>query len=246
MTRPRPNQPSRSFPGQTRLLRRIHRYAGVAAGGVLVYLLVTGLPLQFDSLQLGDQFVSTPFILESYNLDAPAEVSFDSGIAQVGNRLFWEDEQIVEAGELLGAVNYQGLVVIGTPDALFVLSPTAPGALERIDQLTPLAGIALHQGQVLLNTGSGIHQMDSALLNALPVPEPPGDIEWQSPQLISGSQSEIYRSAYRQRLLSVERLLQDLHSGRAFGPIGVWVINLGTLLLAGLAITGYWIWWRSR
>lgn len=246
MTRPQPSQPNRSFPGLTRQLRRLHRYAGVTAGAVLVYLLVTGLPLQFDSLQLGGQFVSTPFILESYNLNAPAEVRFDSGIAQVGNRLFWQETQIAEAGTLLGAVGYQDLIVIGTADALFVFLPAVPEALERVDQSTPLTGIALHEDRVMLNTAGGIRQLDSALLNALPVPEPPGDIEWQRPQLISGLQAEVYRSAYRQRLLSVERLLQDLHSGRAFGPLGVWIINMATLLLAGLAITGYWIWWRSR
>ena len=72
------------------------------------------------------------------------------------------------------------------------------------------------------------------------------DVNWRTPIQLDTSQAAPYRQLHRERMLTVERLLQDLHSGRAFGPVGAWIINIATLLLAVLAATGYLIWWRSR
>jgi len=47
-------------------------------------------------------------------------------------------------------------------------------------------------------------------------------------------------------LLSIERWLQDLHSGRFFGTIGIVVLDIASALLLILAVTGLIIWWRSR
>ena len=215
MTRPRLKPSARPYPALTRSLRRLHRYAGVAAGAVLLYLLTTGLPLQFDSLNLGDRYVSASFILDAYNLDAPERVSFDAGVAQVGDRLYWQQQQIAQAGSFLGALSYQDLIVVGTPEALYLFPPGDPDQIERIDQRIRLSGIGLLDSQLVLNAGGDIQVMDAALLNASPLTDPAQAIQWQSPELISGTAAEPYRQIYRLRLLSVQRLLQDLHSGRA-------------------------------
>ena len=46
--------------------------------------------------------------------------------------------------------------------------------------------------------------------------------------------------------LSWERWLQDLHSGRFFGPIGVWLMNLASFVFILLGFTGLVLWFTSR
>ncbi len=71
-------------------------------------------------------------------------------------------------------------------------------------------------------------------------------ITWAAVKPLSASESEPFRTAYRSRLLSIERWLQDLHSGRFFGTIGIIVLDIASALLLILAVTGLIIWWRSR
>jgi len=213
----------------------------------LIYLLATGLPLQFtSSLDLGNRFVTAPAILDWYLLEAPQTVMFDQGVGWIGERAYWQAQELGEITTFLGALNTGELMVIGTRHALLVFSPENPGQLERIDFAQPLQAIASYQNRVVLRSGTEVLQLDPLLLNASTIPIDPAQIAWRTPRQLTAAEAQPYRQAYRHKLLSVERLLQDLHSGRAFGQPGIWIINLATLLLAGLAITGYWIWWRSR
>ena len=47
---------------------------------------------------------------------------------------------------------------------------------------------------------------------------------------------------YGEALISWERWLQDLHSGRFFGPVGIWVMSLAALIFIVLAFTGLLVW----
>jgi hypothetical protein len=233
-------------------MRLLHRYAGIIAGAGLIYLLLTGLPLQFTTeLALGSRFVQSPLILDAYNLDAPATVRFDNGVAHLGGRLYTQTGEIGPAREFLGAVRYQGLLVIATAQKVLLLSTAEPASTtdpltESLDFSSRLTGIAMHDGRILVNSRDGVLSMDEALLNVSESTTQGATVDWRAPVQLDESQAAPYRQLHRERMLTVERLLQDLHSGRAFGPAGVWVINLATVLLAALAVTGYLIWWRSR
>jgi len=243
MIRSPPERP----PRLTSTLRRLHRYSGITAGFILVYLVATGVPLQFtDSLKLGSRYVTATAILDYYQLQAPETVLFDNGVAQVGERLFWQTHELGEVEQLIGSVSLQDLIVVGTSRALLVFAPDEPTTIDRIDFAERLLAIAATDTGVLLQTAGGVKQLDAELLNAADVSDPPEQIAWRTPRLLSAREAAPYQASYRGGLLSLERLLQDLHSGRTFGTIGIWTINLATLLLVGLAITGYWIWWRSK
>jgi len=47
---------------------------------------------------------------------------------------------------------------------------------------------------------------------------------------------------YRGSGLSWERLLLDLHSGRLFGSVGVFIIDLAGIALLLIALSGVWVW----
>ena len=52
-------------------------------------------------------------------------------------------------------------------------------------------------------------------------------------------------AAYRGEVLSLQRLLLDMHSGRFFGSKGVWVYDLLALLVFLLAGSGLVLWIRT-
>jgi uncharacterized iron-regulated membrane protein len=69
---------------------------------------------------------------------------------------------------------------------------------------------------------------------------------WARTEALVGEQLAIKQTRYLGRLLTAQRLLQDLHSGRYFGRAGEWVVNVASMLFVVLAATGLWIWWKTR
>lgn len=51
---------------------------------------------------------------------------------------------------------------------------------------------------------------------------------------------------YSKPSVSLEHILVDAHSGRLFGNAGVYVINTVGFAAILLAISGVWMWWRTR
>ncbi len=75
---------------RTKAVNRWHRYAGISAAGLLVYLVITGVPLQFSAeLDLGKTYVSSNWILTSYGIAAPEHVVVSGPIVQVDDQLFF-------------------------------------------------------------------------------------------------------------------------------------------------------------
>jgi uncharacterized iron-regulated membrane protein len=53
---------------------------------------------------------------------------------------------------------------------------------------------------------------------------------------------EAISHAYRGSGLTLERILLDLHTGRLFGPAGVALINIASILLLVLIFSGIVLW----
>lgn len=232
-------------PVRRKALNQLHRIAGITAGGVLLYLLFTGIALQFtDELALGQRHISTAVVLDWYGLKAPAEVTGNGDVAFIGGQLYWRDTRIAEVSGYLGSLKRDALIVGASPGAIWFFPERQPEALEIIALRGTVSAIGAHEGRIYLLLDHQLHRLDEALLNveaAAPV-----DIDWVEPDLLAPAATAVYREYFRGYLLTTERLFQDLHSGRLFGPGGVWIVNLSSLMLLVLSITGLWIWWRSR
>jgi uncharacterized iron-regulated membrane protein len=51
---------------------------------------------------------------------------------------------------------------------------------------------------------------------------------------------------YRGRGLSVQRLLLDVHSGRAIARLGPWLMDVVGLALIAVSLFGLLLWWRRK
>jgi hypothetical protein len=246
MTRPsRP--PSPADRNRPPIRHRIHRWTGISAGLVLLYLLGTGLPLQFtNGLDLGGRYVSSHLILDWYGLQPPTEGRQSVSAVFIGNHLFWNELLIAELSSFQGVVQTSDLAIVAAGRKLLVFPNNEPTLLESIGLPETILSIGLAADRVVLRTRSGLHSMDTRLLNPLPDDVDPERVAWAQLSPLEPPRLKIYQDYSRHQMLTLERFLQDLHSGRTFGVLGEWIVNLASLAMIILSCTGLWIWWKSR
>ncbi|MCZ6641449.1 MAG: PepSY-associated TM helix domain-containing protein [Gammaproteobacteria bacterium] len=224
-----------------------HRYAGITAAGLLVFLLATGVPLQFGAeLDLGKTYVSSHWILDWYGFSAPGEVVGSGPIVQVDDQLYWQSQFIGSSQSLIGSVTHRDFLIIATRHEVLIFHAQTREVLDRSYLDATLNQIGQLDDRIYMDTSQGLRVGDPNLTNWTTTIQAADAITWAAVKPLSASESEPFRTAYRSRLLSIERWLQDLHSGRFFGTIGIIVLDIASALLLILAVTGLIIWWRSR
>ncbi len=238
-------------PAHRKALNQIHRSAGITAGGVLLYLLFTGIPLQFtDELALGQRHVSAPAILDWYGLQAPVEVIGNGDVAYIGGQLYWHEQRLgsidggLEFNGYLGSTRHATRIIGASARRLWRFPVAQPADFESIPLPGRASAIGTSEGRIYLLVDNEFKRVDAEFLNIEAVSATA--VDWLRPVTLPPAAAQRYRERYRHYLLTAERLLQDLHSGRLFGQIGIWTVNVSTVLLIVLSITGLWIWWRSR
>ena len=79
-------------------------------------------------------------------------------------------------------------------------------------------------------------------------------LSWQQTEVAATwSQSQVLPAALHAELtsqslgsgLDLERVMLDLHSGRLFGNLGVWLVDLAALGLLLLSLSGFWMWYQQ-
>jgi hypothetical protein len=209
--------------------------------------LATGLPLQFtNGLELGGRYITSQLILDWYGLQPPAEGRQSDAAVFIGDLLFWNEMPIAELSSFQGVVQKSGLVIVAAGRKLLVFPTGEPALLESIGLPETILSIGLETDRVVLRTQSGLLSMDTQLLNPLPADVEPDRVAWAPISPLEPSQLKIYQNHSRHQMLTLERFLQDLHSGRTFGVLGEWIVNLASLAMIILSCTGLWIWWKSR
>ncbi|MEQ8859474.1 MAG: PepSY-associated TM helix domain-containing protein [Pseudomonadales bacterium] len=226
-------------------LYRWHRRAGIAAALFLIFLAATGVPLQYSpELGLGSRHVGIEAILDWYGLQAPATVRSAGGVVGVGDAVYLEDGRPVDRLDgFRGAVVVDGLVLAAGADTVLLIDGASGQVVDRFRR-GDIRRVGLLGDRVVLDTASGTLAADAALVNWAPLTAA-GSVDWAQPLPLVGPRAEPYRRHFRATLLSVERLLQDLHSGRMFGILGVIIVDLASALLMFLALSGLLMWWRT-
>ncbi|MBK8959481.1 MAG: PepSY domain-containing protein [Proteobacteria bacterium] len=72
-----------------------------------------------------------------------------------------------------------------------------------------------------------------------------GALVWDDTLLVAylaATLAEVYRGSG----VSYERVLLDVHSGRLFGRVGVWVVDAAAVCLLALALTGTWMFFKFK
>ena len=229
-----------------------HRYVGVTAALFVVLLSITGLALNHaDELELDKRYIENTVILDLYNIRAPTgPPSFPAvghWISQWENMLFLDHQPLGEFdGELLGAISSNKMFILALPNRLLLF--TSKG--ELIEQLAGEQGVpagmrrigVLDDGRIAVRGAHGIYLSDTDFLDWQETQQPVNNIHWSVAQALPTALYNAVVDQYRGQVLSMERVLLDLHSGRFFGPNGIYVMDMAAVLLLFLAMSGTWIW----
>lgn len=229
-----------------------HRWVGLVCAPLLLLLVITGLLLNHaGGLNLDRRWVNSAWLLSPYGLKATAP---EQGL-QLGRhwltvhqgRLYLDQQRLADDldGALLAADLDPPLLAVATRQGLKLL--TLDG--EPVEQLAshelpvPVAAVDLDGERMQISDGHrqfvsrdlGLSwQVETTVTVATTQPAP-------LPESLAAA---IAQDAIRDRI-SLARLLGDLHSGRWFGAVGVWVVDAIALLLCALALSGPWMWWRQ-
>lgn len=238
------------------MLKSWHRSVGIFAAVFLLLLTVTGtLLMQTDDLELDSRYVNNERLLDWYGIHpAPPPISFSVDghwITQLGSRIYFDTRILPQIdGRLIGVIAVGDELLIGTTSSL-VLVTTNGIIAEKLGPESNVPTGQTHLGhalsaKVLLRSPSGqfIFDPESGLIKADATTQA---LAWSGSGSVPQSVLEVINQDYRGAGLSLERIVLDLHTGRLFGSLGVVMINLASIALLILIISGAILWWvRAR
>ena len=98
---------------------------------------------------------------------------------------------------------------------------------------------------VVIETTTGRYASDGELLTWSPLAAEK-KVVWSEPAEVPAPIRKPILRANRGDGLTFNRVILDLHSGRFFGRLGVWVVDLAAVALIFLTVSGTWYAWRIK
>ncbi|HEY1077100.1 MAG TPA: PepSY-associated TM helix domain-containing protein [Fontimonas sp.] len=251
--RPSTPQPRRNL---TMTLREWHKRVGLFAFAFMGWLGASGFLIN-QSAEWGYDTVriDSPIVMALYGLHpVPPATGFSSGgrwLSVTSDYTLLDAQPIAERiheplGFVAGGSEAKPLLFVGTSGSLTLL--TTDGALY--DQLQPpiLPVSTIRRigttadGAIVVQDLDAFQSKDSG---DSWTPVDPTQVTWS----VATRMPEENRQAllpYSKPSVSLEHVLVDAHSGRLFGNVGAWIINLVGFGAFWLSLSGVWMWWRIR
>ncbi|WP_282110897.1 PepSY-associated TM helix domain-containing protein [Shewanella algicola] len=249
MTKPSRNSLRIQF---LRVLRPWHRRLGLASALFILLLTLTGVAINHsDDLGLDKTGVTQAWLLDYYGIAAPkhvAQFGQTSSALYITDNLLWQNQQmILEAADTLISATYASNMIVAI-DAQQLYLFDKQGLLQETQSNSTglpadLLGLAFVDNRVWLNTANGIYQADEQLIDWQLASLPNGFNAWVS------ANNEIDKAIInraRSANLSWQRVMLDLHSGRLFGHLTIWLWDLFALALLMVSLSGFWIWLKQK
>ncbi len=233
-----------------RLLYKLHRYLGLAISVVLILLAITGIALNHtDDWQLNSRYIKSPTVLNWYGLNRPSAIrSFKAGphwISQLDQQSYFNTQALITNNQLLvGAIRTEPFLVLAFEKQLLLISDNGT-VIEKIPFEKAIHSIGVTEpDSVFIRLDTRIKVSHDGLLSWQSAPD--SGIQWSQETALTEPLSDQIQQTHRQHIIPYERFLLDLHSGRLFGEVGIFIVDLSGILLILLTVSGCWIWIRHR
>jgi len=200
-----------------RWYRRAHRWVGVSVFAFVLFLATTGIALNHASdFDLDRRYINWSWFLDAYGLEQPAPY--------------------------VGMVVVEPMVVVGDGDTVHVLL-TSGELVESIDLGSalpaPIDRLGLADNRAVLQSGGALFRADEANATFAIWPEgSASEVRWSGAVRSDAPGLEVLDAAWRGPGLTVERVLQDLHSGRILKLPGTLFMDLVAVCLIFLGLSG--------
>ena len=239
-----------------RSLLSLHRRMGVVSALFVILLSISGLALHYSpSLQLDNRFIGSSVLLGWYGIEVP-DITLSYGVAGhsislIADALYFDGRRLPgDYFDLKGIVTSNVGYTAATANQLILLTVDGelvevlgrvhglPGGIEAIGNSEP--------DQIHLRHSAGILEADIDALTWTRSNIEDFQIGWSELSTEEPRAVERIQSDYAASLLSWERLILDVHSGRLLGGLGVVLVDIMAILFVLMAATGVWIWTRRR
>ena len=232
-------------------VRRWHGLVGAVIVFFLVYLLASGLPLNhIEILKLDKREVSYPWLMRWYGIQAADPIQ---GYLLGKSYFFWEDGKwvlddkllISNAGQPVGAVEVRGINYIATATTLSLYQSDGK-LLNKVEKQSlpayPILALGKIGNNVMLQTPSTVfasvdgknwEKSNATGMTLSSLQDLPVNVKRRSADILAPG-------------ISLQRILLDVHSGRIFGRYAVWVMDIASLVLLALGLSGFWLYWKLR
>jgi len=214
---------------------------------------LTGLLLNHsDDLGLPQGYLSNELAKHLYGIEAPpVEAAFNAGdafIASAANSVYFNETPIAaDAGMVRGVVSSNNIVVIAT-DQEFVLTTVAGSLIERmaIAMAQPPERIGTIDSRIIVESGNAHFELDPGQMMLSPLKSVAENVTWSETMPLNNEQQQRLGAAATGQVITWERVLVDLHSGRILPYAGRYLFDLTALCLLYLCMSGVFLWFRRR
>ena len=240
-----------------RLLRSWHRGFGIFSALFVLLLSITGILINHShDLAIDMTHVKQAWLLDDYGIKPPAQINIyqTSPLLASSDNLVWVDKHLaVEANSTInGIVPFGNMIIAIDRDNLYLIS-TEGELLEKQDLSTGLpSGLTsiAHDGHIWINTDSGSYMADEDLIEWTQT-TPFAPLTWIAPlpettHVTVLNQTQEISLLARSHHLTWERVLLDIHSGRFFGALGPWFMDIVALALIFMSLSGVYLWVQHK
>ncbi len=228
-----------------------HRRSGLIILPVILMLAITGILINHSqSLGWAKTPVYSSWVAWLYGIhDTDIDQGFATGkhwVSQVGDSLYLDHNPIGHCEQpLLGALRWQETIALLCNNRIALYLPDGQLVEELSNLPIPANTLGIMQDQDVLLLSSPFYYLDNNSWSWQPLPlesDPTTGSFWATPTPLPAELAESLNKNKPLPGISRERLLLDLHSGRLFGRIGVWVVDAVSIVLIFLALSGTFTW----
>ncbi len=220
----------------------------------VVLLSISGLALQHSAtLGLDTGQAGTGWMLRFYGIDRPqVAASFSAGgdyVSGIGNALYFSEQRLQGIfAPLRGVVATAFGFAAATGNQLVLLTENG----ELVETLTAVHGIprnlqriGLAGDTVVLQALVDIYSIDLDTAEVVPLDQDQ-PVRWSETIATPADTAAVIEQDYAASLISWERILLDVHSGRILGRGGAILMDVMAILFLFMAVTGIFLWTRKR
>ena len=221
---------------------------GITVSLFVVFLVLTGWALNHTAeLGLARLLVQVPWISAWYGLrgTVPATGYMASGywlISGENGAMLDGKKTAFELRDVIGMIATDDLIAIASRDELILIDRQGR-LVDRIAapqlSISPITRIGVAQNQIILQGKTSCASVDGFTWTPFT-----GETAWSAPKALPPNQQEYAK--HLAPALPLERIMQDLHSGRILGHYGPYLMDAVGLIFLLLAGSGLWMFFRHR
>lgn len=220
---------------------RWHRRTGIIASFLVLLLSFSGIALNHTgSLGLAQSYPQNSFILWPYQAVIPQNIELDLPFGRLTvseQMLMLDNSPLADCSRILDYTT-NGQEVLVACDSLWFLLNNIGELLDSIEPetlgLIGTENLQVAGSDLIIETSNGLQVFDTESL------------ELSHQTVNAATELPVVLVVSENRVISWQRVILDIHSGRWFGSWGIWVMDAAAIALILLAFSGLWLWLSRR